>query len=58
MALNHVFKNYASAVAAVCKAIDAYNQLRPHMSVSNLTPAKAHTAKKPLFKIWKRKIRM
>lgn len=51
--LNHVFKNYTAAVAAVCEAIDAYNCLRPHMSVSNLTPQKAHITKKPLFKKWK-----
>lgn len=51
--LNKVFKNYTAAVAAVCKAIDAYNCLRPHMSVSNLTPQKAHMAKEPLFKKWK-----
>jgi len=51
--LNQVFKNYSVAVKAVCKAIDAYNCLRPHMSVSNLTPEKAHLTKQPLFKKWK-----
>jgi putative transposase len=51
--LNQVFKNYQAAVTAVCKAIDAYNCLRPHMSVSNLTPQKAHLTKQPLFKKWK-----
>jgi len=51
--LNQVFKNYPAAVTAVCKAIDAYNCLRPHMSVSNLTPQKAHLTKQPLFKKWK-----
>jgi putative transposase len=48
-----VFKNYSVAVKAVCKAIDAYNCLRPHMSVSNLTSQKAHLTKQPLFKKWK-----
>ena len=51
--LNQVFKNYSAAVKAVCKAIDAYNCLRPHMSISNLTPEKAHLTKQPLFKKWK-----
>jgi hypothetical protein len=36
LALNQVFKNYTAAATAVCKAIDAYNCLRPHMSASNL----------------------
>jgi len=53
--LNQVFENYTAAVAAVCKAIDAYNCLRPHMSISNLTPQKAHLTKQPLFKKWKEK---
>lgn len=51
--LNQVFENYAAAVAAVCEAIDAYNCLRPHMSISNLTPQKAHITKQPLLKKWK-----
>ena len=51
--LNQVFKSYTAAVTAVCKAIDAYNCLRPHMSISNLTPQKAHLTKQPLFKKWK-----
>jgi transposase InsO family protein len=55
MALNQVFKNYAAAVTAVCKAIDAYNCLRPHMSVSNLTPEEAHITKQILIKKWKTK---
>jgi putative transposase len=55
LGLNQVFKNYAAAVTAVCKAIDAYNCLRPHMSISNLTPEQAHTSKQPLIKKWKNK---
>jgi len=51
--LNQVFENYTAAVAVVCKAIDAYNCLRPHMSISNLTPQKVHMTKQPLFKKWK-----
>lgn len=56
--LNQVFENYTAAVAAACKAIDAYNCLRPHMSISNLTPQKAHMTKQPLFKKWKEKIKL
>jgi putative transposase len=53
--LKQVFKNYASTVTAVCSAIDAYNCLRPHMSVSNLTPQQAHLSTQPLIKKWKNK---
>ncbi len=53
LGLNQVFKNYAAALTAVCKAIDAYNCLRPHMSISNLTPQKAHNTTQTLIKIWK-----
>lgn len=55
LGLNQVFKNFATAVTAVCRAIDAYNCLRPHMSVSNLTPQQAHVTKLPLVKKWKNK---
>lgn len=55
LGLKHVFKNYASTVTAVCCAIDAYNCLRPHMSVSNLTPQQAHLSTQPLIKKWKNK---
>jgi transposase InsO family protein len=53
LGLNQVFKNYPEAVAAVCKAIDAYNCLRPHRSISNLTPQKAHNTTRSLVKTWK-----
>jgi putative transposase len=53
--LKKVFKDYAAATAAVCKAINAYNCLRPHMSISNLTPEKAHTTHQTLIKQWKNK---
>jgi putative transposase len=53
--LNEVFKHYAAAVLAVCKAVNTYNCLRPHMSVSNLTPEKAHITKQTLIKKWKPK---
>jgi len=54
LGLNKTFKNYTAAVAAVCKAINAYNRLRPHMSISNLTPNQAHTTKQKLKRLWKK----
>jgi transposase InsO family protein len=55
LGLNRIFKDYTSAVAAVCKAIDAYNRLRPHMSIGNLTPDRAHDSNQELIKKWKKK---
>jgi hypothetical protein len=55
MGLNKVFKNYSAAADAVCKAVDAYNRLRPHMSLNNLTPEKAHKTKQLSMKKWKKK---
>ena len=53
LGLGQVFKNYAAAVEGVCSAIDAYNCIRPHRSVSNLTPRQAHLTNQPLIKKWK-----
>ena len=53
LGLRQVFKNYAAAVEGVCSAIDAYNCLRPHRSISNLTPEQAHSTNQPLMKKWK-----
>lgn len=53
LGLNKVFQNYNAAVAQVSKSIDAYNRLKPHMSVSNLTPNQAHTTTRPLIRTWK-----
>ena len=53
--LGKIFKNYPAAVAAVCKAVDTYNCLRPHMSVGNLTPENAHITTQKLIKKWKPK---
>jgi putative transposase len=53
--LDNTFKNYNEAVAVVHHAIDAYNRLRPHMSISNLTPDQAHRSTKNLIKKWKKK---
>lgn len=40
--LKRTFKDFSEASAAVIKAVDAYNNLRPHQSISLLTPALAH----------------
>lgn len=55
LGLGQVFTNYAAATDAVCKAVDAYNTLRPHRSISNLTPDKAHRTKQKIHKTWKSK---
>jgi len=55
MGLDKIFKSYPTAVDAVCKAVDAYNRLRPHMSLNNLTPQKAHQTKQLTIKKWKKK---
>jgi len=51
--LNQVFKSRAQALLKVNASIDAYNNLRPHMSCSFLTPEQAHFAEEPLIKHWK-----
>jgi transposase InsO family protein len=51
--LNKVFRSRSEAILAVRMAIEAYNNLRPHMSCSNLTPIIAHETREPLIKYWK-----
>jgi len=51
--LGRVFKSRAEAILAVKMAIEAYNNVRPHMSCGYLTPAAAHFAIEPLQKCWK-----
>jgi putative transposase len=55
LALDRIFSTYREAVAALPVAINAYNNIRPHLSCSKLTPAKAHTSGKPLKQTWKTK---
>lgn len=55
LGLGKTFKNYAVSVEAVSKAIDGYNRLRPHASISNLTPNMAHTTTQELIKNWKKR---
>jgi transposase InsO family protein len=53
--LDSTFSSYSQAVAVVHQAVDAYNRLRPHMSISNLTPDQAHYSTQNLLKKWKNK---
>lgn len=53
--LDKTFASYSAAVPIVHGAIHAYNWLRPHMSLGNLTPEQAHHATTPLIKNWKTK---
>lgn len=51
--LGRVFKSRSEALLAIKVAIEAYNNVRPHMSCGYLTPAVAHTTIEPLKKCWK-----
>jgi putative transposase len=51
--LGRVFKSRTEALLAVKMAIEAYNNVRPHMSCGYLTPVVAHLAVEPLKKCWK-----
>jgi putative transposase len=53
--LDKVFKNYGASVDAVSKAIDGYNRLRPHASLSNLTPDMAHGSPDKLVRTWQKR---
>ena len=51
--LNRIFKSRTEALFAVRNSIEAYNNLRPHMSCNYLTPTVAHLTAQPLIKCWK-----
>lgn len=53
MGLNQVYPDYAAAVAAVANAIHMYNSIRPHRSLSNLTPEEVHQSNKAVARTWK-----
>ena len=53
--LDRTFAGYSAAIPFVHQAIDAYNRLRPHMSLGYLTPDQAHYSTQNLFKKWKNK---
>ncbi len=48
--LGNTFAGYSAAVPVVHRAIDAYNRLRPHMSLGYLTPDQAHYSTQNPFK--------
>lgn len=58
--LGKTFRDFEEAKSAVDRAIDAYNNLRPHQSVSMLTPALAHQPEYEgrLKRTWKSKPRI
>jgi len=49
------YEDWQQASAAVNKAIDIYNNKRPHLSIEMLTPGKAHVQKGELRMLWKKK---
>jgi putative transposase len=51
--LGRIFKSRSEALLAVKVAIEAYNNVRPHMSCGYLTPSIAHQSIEPLVKHWK-----
>lgn len=51
--LKPVFADLESARAAVTKAVNIYNYLRPHSSISMLTPALVHGRKLKVKRCWK-----
>lgn len=55
--LGKTFKEFEEAKVAVDRAINAYNNIRPHQSISMLTPALAHQPESEgkLKRMWKTK---
>ncbi len=51
------YKDWQEASEAVNKAIDIYNNKRPHLSIAMLTPQKAHMQKGEIKMLWKKKER-
>lgn len=48
------YKDWQDATLAVNKAIEIYNNKRPHLSIGMLTPQKAHLKKGDLKVLWKK----
>ena len=44
---------WSDAKSYIAKVVDLYNTERPHLSISNLTPAKVHTTKIEVKRMWK-----
>jgi hypothetical protein len=51
------YKDLKVATKAVDKAIEIYNNKRPHLSIGMLTPQKAHQRQGELKMLWKKKQR-
>lgn len=47
------FSSFAEARFEIGRAVNIYNNLRPHLSIDMLTPAEAHARTGPLTKRWK-----
>ena len=50
--LSQVFRSRTQALVVVGQSINAYNNLRPHMSCDWLTPEAAHVSNEPLKRQW------
>ena len=55
--LDKGFNTFELASAAVSKAVNTYNTLRPHDSCDRLTPDEAHQQHGPLPMRWKKRKR-
>lgn len=53
--LAKTFDDYHSVLEPLVNAVHAYNEYRPHMSINNLTPSKAHRKSGFLERKWKKK---
>jgi transposase InsO family protein len=51
--LEKVYADITVARAAIARAVNTYNYLRPHSSIGMLTPAMAHTKVRHLKRLWK-----
>ena len=51
------YKDWTDASEAVNRAIDIYNNKRPHLSIAMMTPQKAHLQKGELKMLWKKRDR-
>jgi transposase InsO family protein len=51
------YKDWQNAKQAVNKAVEIYNNKRPHLSIEMMTPQKAHLQKGELRTLWKKKVR-
>lgn len=51
--MDQVFDSYEQARQRLSVAVETYNNIRPHRSCSNMTPALAHSTDAPLTRDWK-----